>query len=164
MDRRSQKTRAAIFAAFDRLIQKNAYSDISVQDIIDEANVGHSTFYEHFSTKDELLRQKCTDLFEHIFALDFDRIDVLGGGDCREACYCVVVEYVVSVFYKLTKRNRMFLQNQTVKSRTAKSLSKKYYVYTKVKIYFRDLRMTHLLAAFMASKWIKCRFLLLAAF
>ena len=68
MDRRIQKTRAAIFAAFDTLIQKNAYADISVQDIIDEANVGRSTFYEHFSTKDELLRQKCTDLFEHIFA------------------------------------------------------------------------------------------------
>lgn len=68
MDRRLQKTKQAIFGAFDRLIVKRDYAKISVQNIIDEANVGRSTFYEHFETKDELLRQKCTDLFEHIFS------------------------------------------------------------------------------------------------
>ena len=68
MDRRLQKTKQAIFGAFDRLIVKRDYAKISVQNIIDEANVGRSTFYEHFETKDELLRQKCTNLFEHIFS------------------------------------------------------------------------------------------------
>lgn len=68
MDRRLQKTKQAIFGAFDRLIVKRDYAKISVQNIIDEANVGRSTFYEHFETKDELLRKKCTDLFEHIFS------------------------------------------------------------------------------------------------
>lgn len=68
MDRRLQKTKQAIFGAFDRLIVKRDYAKISVQNIIDEANIGRSTFYEHFETKDELLRQKCTDLFEHIFS------------------------------------------------------------------------------------------------
>lgn len=67
MDRRIAKTRRAIFAAFDALIVKTDYAKISVQNIIDEADIGRSTFYEHFETKDELLRAKCKELFEHIF-------------------------------------------------------------------------------------------------
>ena len=70
MDRRIAKTRKAIFAAFDALIVKTDYAKISVQNIIDEADIGRSTFYEHFETKDDLLRAKCTDLFEHIFVPD----------------------------------------------------------------------------------------------
>ena len=70
MDRRIQKTRQAIFRAFDTLIVKYDYARISVQNIIDEANIGRSTFYGHFETKDELLRAKCTDLFQHIFVPD----------------------------------------------------------------------------------------------
>ncbi len=68
MDRRIQRTRRAIFDAFDALIVKKDYAGISVQNIIDEANIGRSTFYEHFETKDELLHAKCTELFGHIFA------------------------------------------------------------------------------------------------
>ena len=67
MDRRIAKTRKAIFSAFDALIVKADYAKISVQNIIDEADIGRSTFYEHFETKDEVLRAKCKDLFEHIF-------------------------------------------------------------------------------------------------
>lgn len=53
MDRRIAKTRKAIFAAFDALIVRTDYSKISVQNIIDQADIGRSTFYEHFETKDE---------------------------------------------------------------------------------------------------------------
>ena len=67
MDRRIAKTRKAIFAAFDALIVRTDYSKISVQNIIDQADIGRSTFYEHFETKDELLRAKCTDLFRTHF-------------------------------------------------------------------------------------------------
>ncbi len=68
MDRRILKTKQSIFDAFYRLIVKLPYSKISVQTIIDEANIGRSTFYEHFETKDDLLKQMCINLFEHIFS------------------------------------------------------------------------------------------------
>lgn len=70
MDRRQLKTRKAIFRAFRSLLEKKRYDHITVQEIIDEADVGRSTFYSHFETKDLLLNAMCEDLFYHIFEND----------------------------------------------------------------------------------------------
>ncbi len=70
MDRRQRKTREAIFSAFRELLQHRRYENITVQDIIDKADVGRSTFYSHFETKDALLYAICSDIFDHIFKGD----------------------------------------------------------------------------------------------
>ena len=70
MDRRQQKTRKAIFRAFRSLLEKKRYDHITVQEIIDEADVGRSTFYAHFETKDLLLDAMCQELFYHIIESD----------------------------------------------------------------------------------------------
>ena len=54
-DRRIQRTRALLLSALLDLIVEKGYEEISVQDIVDCANVGRSTFYKHFLDKRELL-------------------------------------------------------------------------------------------------------------
>lgn len=70
MDRRQQKTRKAIFRAFRSLLETKRYDHITVQEIIDEADVGRSTFYSHFETKDMLLEAMCSEIFYHVFEYD----------------------------------------------------------------------------------------------
>ncbi|WP_422936319.1 TetR/AcrR family transcriptional regulator [Sinomonas sp. P47F7] len=54
-DRRIRRTRAALTQALLGLMAERPYEAITVQDVIDRADVGRSTFYAHFSDKDELL-------------------------------------------------------------------------------------------------------------
>lgn len=68
LDRRAQRTRALIFKAFDEILMLKQYSKITVQDIISAANIGRSTFYSHFSAKDELLNESCKDILSHVFS------------------------------------------------------------------------------------------------
>lgn len=68
MDRRQRKTRNAIFEAFIQLLSEHDYSQITVGQIIDRADVGRATFYAHFETREFLLKELCQELFSHVFA------------------------------------------------------------------------------------------------
>lgn len=67
MDIRSQKTREAIFAAFFELLGSQNFHQLSVGQLIEKARIGRSTFYSHFTSKDDLLMAVCQQLFEHVF-------------------------------------------------------------------------------------------------
>ena len=54
-DRRSRKTRQGLRHALLGLLKEKRYEDISVQDIIDRADIARSTFYAHYVDKDDLL-------------------------------------------------------------------------------------------------------------
>jgi AcrR family transcriptional regulator len=54
-DRRSQRTRQQLSAALVALMLEKRYDEITVQDLIDRANIGRSTFYAHYLDKEDLL-------------------------------------------------------------------------------------------------------------
>lgn len=55
LDRRVRRTRQRLGDALESLIIEKGYDKITVQDLIDRADVGRSTFYAHYETKDDLL-------------------------------------------------------------------------------------------------------------
>jgi AcrR family transcriptional regulator len=65
-DRRSQRTRRILHEAMMALMQEKSYEDISVQDIIDKADVGRSTFYAHYQDKDDLMVHSFMHLMEYL--------------------------------------------------------------------------------------------------
>ena len=73
MDRRQRKTRDAVFSAFTKLLKSEKYSKITVQEIIDTADIGRTTFYAHFETKDDLLSSLCNEIFDHVFSDDLKK-------------------------------------------------------------------------------------------
>jgi AcrR family transcriptional regulator len=56
IDRRVARTRDALHQTLMSLIVQKGYDEVSVADICDAANVGRSTFYAHFTCKDDLRR------------------------------------------------------------------------------------------------------------
>jgi AcrR family transcriptional regulator len=56
IDRRVVRTRALLHGALLRLIERKGYEAITVEDICAEANIGRSTFYAHYTRKEDLMR------------------------------------------------------------------------------------------------------------
>src|SRR5881396_3995668 len=66
VDRRIQRTREVLHEALISLMIEKGYEAITVQDIIDRANVGRSTFYAHYVGKQDLLMSGLKNLSRHL--------------------------------------------------------------------------------------------------
>lgn len=55
LDQRQRRTRAALHAALERMVERLPYAQISISDLAEEAAIGRPTFYRHYPTVDALL-------------------------------------------------------------------------------------------------------------
>jgi len=55
LDSRAERTRAGLLRAFVELIFRDGFENISVHAIVAAAGTARSTFYEHFSSKEDIL-------------------------------------------------------------------------------------------------------------
>lgn len=65
-DARVRRTRDALGDALVALMQEKPFDTITVQDVLDRAKVGRSTFYSHYSDKDDLLMSDAEEFFESV--------------------------------------------------------------------------------------------------
>jgi AcrR family transcriptional regulator len=53
-DRRVQRSKQLLYSALMSLVGEKSFDKITVQDILERANVGRTTFYAHFQSKEDL--------------------------------------------------------------------------------------------------------------
>ena len=61
-DRRVERTRQSLLDAFRDLVLARGYDAITVRDVVEAANVGRSTFYEHFEDKEAIFQESARPL------------------------------------------------------------------------------------------------------
>ncbi|TGP23638.1 MULTISPECIES: TetR/AcrR family transcriptional regulator [unclassified Mesorhizobium] len=81
IDRRAARTRRALHQALLALMLRKGYEALSVQDIIDEADVGRSTFYAHYAGKEDLLRSGFQMLRQELIEASAARAGAEASGD-----------------------------------------------------------------------------------
>jgi AcrR family transcriptional regulator len=57
-DRRSERTQRLLGEALVKLLEEKKYGEITIQDLLDQADIGRSTFYAQYYDKDDLLSSR----------------------------------------------------------------------------------------------------------
>jgi AcrR family transcriptional regulator len=82
-DRRVRRTRALLQNALMTSMIEKGYEATTVQDIIDRADVGRSTFYTHFADKETLLGSRLDDLRDSLAREQQLALAARGGAGAR---------------------------------------------------------------------------------
>jgi AcrR family transcriptional regulator len=78
MDRRVRRTRERLQQALAELIEAHGYDAVTVQQIVEQADVGRTTFYLHFKNKDDLFVSSHQDQVAQLASDFLSRDDLLG--------------------------------------------------------------------------------------
>lgn len=78
MDARMLKTRAALRTGLLTLVQRKAFEQISIREIVAEAGVGYATFFRHFGSKEALLEDAASVETAALFALTLPALSASG--------------------------------------------------------------------------------------
>jgi len=104
-DRRSARTQRSLSEALVELIKEKRFDEITVQEVIDRADVGRSTFYSHFRDKEDLF-QKDWERFLGCLAEHIDW-DKAGAGSFVPVVYLFRHLQEAQPFYKSLVKSQM---------------------------------------------------------
>jgi AcrR family transcriptional regulator len=95
-DRRTERSRQALMSAFVQILLEEGFESVSVERVAARANVGRSTFYMHYKSKEDILRQSMTNPSMSLAKLV--------GGNLTVESILPLLEH----FKEQRKRNRIF--------------------------------------------------------
>ncbi|ACS80805.1 TetR/AcrR family transcriptional regulator [Maridesulfovibrio salexigens] len=84
--RQSERSRKQIKEALQKLLRSKSYGEISVGEIVEQADVGRSTFYRHFKSKADVMVDLHGDMFAKIFEELHSPEDWLAGHSAKIIC------------------------------------------------------------------------------
>jgi AcrR family transcriptional regulator len=67
-ERRKRRTRAKLKQAALEMVLEKGYDEVTIQDIVDQADLGRGTFYVHFQDKEEVVWSLISDALEESLA------------------------------------------------------------------------------------------------
>src|SRR5438128_5403918 len=74
-DRRTNRTRRSLSSALVELVEEKRFDEITVQNVIDRADVGRSTFYAHFRDKEDLFQKDWERFLDHLVEkIEWDKV------------------------------------------------------------------------------------------
>lgn len=85
-DARVIQSREALTQALLEMLQQKPFNDITIREIADRADVGYNTFFRHYSSKDELLKEIAAGEIKCLIELS---MAALGEVNTREASIAV---------------------------------------------------------------------------
>lgn len=109
----ASKAKESILNAFNQLVLKTNGVSIRVSDIVRQADVGRSTFYEHFPNVESVMQQALTDPFR-IFA------QASLSGDIEE------LDRILEHFAENTKTACSMMSNGLIRQQMVETLAKQY--------------------------------------
>ena len=83
-DRRIERSQQLLRSALLSLIQEKGFEALTVQEIIDRANVGRATFYAHFENKEDLLLSGFEAFRASLKQRQAEALTRVGAGDERD--------------------------------------------------------------------------------
>jgi AcrR family transcriptional regulator len=104
-DRRTNRTRRSLSAAMVELVKEKRFDNITVQNVIDRADVGRSTFYSHFRDKEDLFAQQWEGFLDFLAQqIDWNNA---GQGSFMPVNFLFAHLQEAQTFYKGLVRSRM---------------------------------------------------------
>jgi AcrR family transcriptional regulator len=66
IDRRVRKTRRALREAMENLMAEKGYDQVTIEELTERADIGRTTFYLHYSAKQDLLLEQFDELLDQL--------------------------------------------------------------------------------------------------